>query len=140
MFYEFEFFQPIDFLKLSEEMYSDVDSFKSMPSAVKRTVISRIYYSTFLYVRDWLIRHGYSSTKNDHTQIPDYISTQWPFSPIDNQYISTELLRLKKLRHQADYYIIRNDCLRYGEQWISDDVESTFQTANDIILKFKNKK
>lgn len=120
-------------------MYSEVDSFKSMPSAVKRTVINRIYYSTFLYVRDWLIGHGYYSTKNDHTQIPDYISTQGPFSPVDNQYISTELLRLKKLRHQADYYITRNDCLRYGEQWISDDIESAFQSANDIIQNFKIK-
>lgn len=140
MFYEFDFFQPIDFLKLSEEMYSNADSFKSMPSAVKRTVISRIYYSTFLYVRDWLIRHGYHSTKKDHTEIPHYIGTKGPFSPVDNQYISGELLRLKKLRHQADYYIIRNDCSKYREEWISDDIESAFEAANDIIQKFQNKK
>lgn len=140
MFYEFEFFQPIDFLKLAEEMYCDVDSFDSMPSAVKRTIISRIYYSTFLYVRGWLIKHGYYSTKNDHTLIPDYINTNGLFSPVDNKYISGELLRLKKLRHQADYYINRNDCLRYGEVWISDDIESAFEAANDIIQKFQNKK
>lgn len=139
MFYEFEFFQPIDFLKLSQEMYDKADLFNSMPSAVKRTIISRIYYSTFLYVRNWLIRHGYNSTKEDHTEIPNYISTNGPFSTIDNRYISLELVRLKKLRHQADYYITLNDCLKYGDEWISDDIESAFESAHEIIEKFKNK-
>ena len=140
MFYEFEFFQPADFLTLSQELYDKENSLKSPSSAIKRTVISRIYYSTFLFVRNWLINHGYHSTKRDHTEIPDYIRINGPFSPMDNYFVSNELLRLKKLRHQADYYISRNDCLRYGEVWISDDIPSAFQAARDIIAKFQNVK
>ena len=69
----------------------------------------------------------------------EYISSEGPFSPIDNKYISSELIRLKKLRHQADYYVTRDECLRYGEVWIPDDIESAFESAQDIIEKFKNK-
>lgn len=137
LFYEFEFFQPIDFLDLANESYLKVYSFDSTPSAVKRTVMSRIYYATFLFVREWLIRKGYSSTKNDHTLIPEYISRNGPFSHAENQNISSELRRLKKLRHQADYYINRNDCSRYGEYWINDDIDSAFEAARHIFQKFK---
>ena len=48
MFYEFEHFLPIDFLELSKEMYSKLDSFESTHSAIKRNIYSRIYYATFL--------------------------------------------------------------------------------------------
>lgn len=33
----------------------------------------------------------------------------------------------------------RNDSLKYGNEWISDDIESVFESANDIIQTFENK-
>lgn len=89
MFYEFEFFQPLDFLEFSNEIYGEYDSFNSMPSAVKRTVINRIYYSIFLYVREWLIQFDdYSSTIKDHSEIPKHIISSNLFQLIDAQFIS----------------------------------------------------
>lgn len=138
MFYEFEFFKPIDFLDFAKEINLKVYSFKSMPSAVKRTVISRIYYATFLFVREWLIRHGYTSTKKDHSKIPEHIKTKGPFSYEDNKNISQDLILLKRLRHQADYYINKNDCLRYGEIWDQNDINYAFKTSESILQKFKS--
>ena len=137
MFYEFEHFLPIDFLELSKELYSKLDYFESTPSAIKRNIYSRIYYATFLYVREWLIRYKqYNSTKLDHTEIPNFIRHYGPFNPVDNQKIASDLERLKKLRHQSDYYLTRDDCFKYGEIWINDDIDSAIETSDYIINKF----
>lgn len=137
MFYEFEHFLPGDFLELSKELYFKIGTFESTPSAIKRNVYSRVYYATFLYVREWLVRYKqYASNKRDHTEIPNFIRHHGPFNPVDNQKIASDLERLKKLRHQADYYLTRDDCFRYGEIWINDDIDFAFETADNIINKF----
>ena len=47
-------------------------------------------------------------------EITEYISMRGSLSPVHNQCIYRELLRLKELWPQEDYYIVCNDSSRYG--------------------------
>ena len=119
MFYEFEFFRPIDFLEFSKELLNNIDDFDSEISAIKRTIFSRIYYSSFLHVREWLIKNcNYISTVGDHSNILDFLRLYGPFDSAKNMEIVSNLEILKKLRHQSDYYIKKDDVKRYNDFWL----------------------
>lgn len=138
MFYEFEFFIPSDFLELSNELLEKLDNFDCGISALKRTIYSRAYYSSFLHVREWLLHRGiYVSTVKDHSEIPDFLRLHGPFDSAKNMEIASEMELLKKLRHQADYYIKKEDASRYNSVWVDGSVEDALSMADDIIHSFK---
>ena len=59
---DFEEFKPIDFLEFSKELYENMGELNSNPSAIKRTIVSRLYYASFLHLRLWFINNkGYVS-------------------------------------------------------------------------------
>lgn len=49
---QFNNFKPNDFQKLGQKLKEMQNQFVESNSAVTRTIMSRIYYSTFLYVRE----------------------------------------------------------------------------------------
>lgn len=96
MFFEFEYFLPKDYLDFSKELLFNSDNFNCGISALKRTIYSRAYYSTFLHIREWLILNaGYKSGGNDHGDIPDFIRLKGPFDCAKNSELATNLEYLK---------------------------------------------
>ncbi|MDR0911077.1 MAG: hypothetical protein LBM96_00570 [Methanobrevibacter sp.] len=47
-------FSPEDFLELSKELIDTKEELKSNNSAINRTIIDRLYYALFLYLRSWI--------------------------------------------------------------------------------------
>lgn len=138
MFHEFEFFQPVDFLELSKELFANFEDFESGISSAKRTIYNRIYFSAFLHVREWLVlNQNYMSTVNDHSSIPDFIRFNGPFDTSKNLEIASDLELLKKLRHQADYYISRDDCMRYNASFLDKDIDEALKIAEKIFNSFQ---
>ncbi|WP_407381486.1 hypothetical protein [Methanobrevibacter sp.] len=117
------------------------DKFKSSESAVKRNIYGRIYYAVFLCVRQWLTDNtGYVSyAPGEHSRMPRYIKSKGPFDNKINQKISDDIIDLKKLRHQSDYYLKKPS--KYSqeyENWVFEDIEYAFSIANNIIKDFNN--
>lgn len=81
----------------------------STTRCVKSTIINRAYYSTYLYVKKYLINKGYTIKdvhyyrrkkerfKTEHQQVIDNLSEE-------NKELSVKLMKLKRLRNKADYH------------------------------------
>lgn len=140
---KFEKFEPIDFLKISEEINKHSNILDVDESSIERTIFGRLYYASFLYAREWLSKnHGYKSKgPRDHKNLPYYIKKHGPFDKIGNIRISDNLKELKKMRHQSDYYlkIPEKGSKEYG-RWNFSDVNHAFELARDIIDSFENSK
>ena len=151
---EFEEFRPLDFFQLANELNENMDKFNSSSSSVKRNIFGRIYYSVFLFVREWLLGHtNYKShPKDDHSKIPKYIRMHGPFSSNINMAnvnkgrrmssninmdISRKIETLKKLRHQSDYYIEVPPLYSYEySNWTFKDISYALALAEDIFVAF----
>lgn len=142
MFDSFDDFEPLDFLNLAEELSIMENDFNSSESSVKRNIYGRIYYAIFLYVRWWLSNNTdyVSYAPGEHSRLPNYIKTKGPFDRCINQEISDNLMNLKKLRHQSDYYLeLPNKFSKSYENWVFTDIDGAFAIANDIIGYFSDK-
>ena len=81
----------------------------------------------------------YNSTKRDHTQMLNFIRSKEPFNRILNHKIYDNLLMLKSLRHQVDYYIIiPTEEELGGNEWYCESIETAFEIAYFIIQSFEN--
>lgn len=134
MFKNFDDFEPKYFLDFSKELYDSSQSFNSK-STVNRVIYGWIYYGTFLYLREWLKKYwGYHSTTKDHTKMINFIRSKGPFGFITNTKIADDLELLKKLRHQADYFItIPNKGTEKYSKWIFESIDDAFIIAQSII-------
>ncbi|WP_292474258.1 hypothetical protein [Methanosphaera sp.] len=134
MFKNFDDFEPKYFLDFSKELYDSAQLFTSN-SAVNRVIYGRIYYGTFLYVREWLKKYwGYNSTSKDHTQMINFIRSRGPFGFILNTQIADDLELLKKLRHQADYFItLPCEGSKEYSKWTFESITDAFNIAQSII-------
>lgn len=139
MFDNFEDFEPLYFLDFSKELLENSNCFDVNETTIKRIVYGRIYYATFLYVREWLKSHlEYNSTRRDHTQMLNFIRSRGPFNRTLNHKICDDLFLLKLLRHQVDYYITipREGELGEGDEWYNESIETAFELAESIIQTF----
>lgn len=135
MFENFDEFTPYDFIDFSKEIYDNLDDESNLNSAYQRVIYSRIYYGTFLYVREWLKKYwGYNSSTKDHTKMLNFIKTSGPFGFFLNSKIADDLKTLKILRHQADYYITvpEEGSIKYS-QWIFESIDYAFELSHSII-------
>ncbi|WP_346675547.1 hypothetical protein [Methanobrevibacter woesei] len=137
---DFNKFTPLDFLELAVELDKFSDELNIDNSVVERNIFGRLYYSSFLYVREWLSKHWKYKSKGprDHTTMPNFIKSKGPFGEVENNLISDLLLELKKLRHQSDYYLeIPEEGTDEYKKWIFEDVDYAFNSARYIIDSFK---
>lgn len=136
----FDNFHPLNFLDLSKKLINFLEDNGWDNSSLERTIFGRLYYGTFLYVREWLgertdfnVKH----TGEDHKNIPRYIKSKGPFENEVNLLISSEFKELRKLRNQADYHlkVPSEDSEEYG-RWINEDLNYALDLAEDIIDSF----
>ena len=100
----------------------------------------RIYYSVFLFLREWLKKHtSYQSwPKGEHSRLANYIRFKGPFKKEINELIYENLILLKKLRHQADYKLtIPSKSSPYYQKWDFTSISSAFEIAESIFIIFK---
>ncbi|MBQ6099324.1 MAG: hypothetical protein IJL02_05610 [Methanobrevibacter sp.] len=139
MFDNFEDFEPLYFLNFSKQLLECSNCFEVNETTIKRIVYGRIYYATFLYVREWLkMNWQYNSTKRDNTQMLNFIRSRGPFNRVLNHKIRDDLFLLKSLRHQVDYYITipREGEIGGDAVWYDESIETAFELADFIIEKF----
>ena len=139
---DFEDISPKEFLDFTCELDQIKEDLNSTNSAINRTIYMRIYYSVFLFLREWLKKFmNYESRKGEHTKLPRFIKKHGPFEDKKNKEIYRGLNILKKLRHQADYKLIipPKNSLDY-QKWEFTSITSAFEIAEDIIKTFNNYK
>ena len=103
--YEFDNFQPVDFLTIASQLNSEIFSFNSPSSSVNRTIFGRIYYGVFLTIREFLKNNtGYISNPfGEHRRLANYIESKGPFANSLNHKVAKYLRILKKNK-------VRNGC------------------------------
>lgn len=132
-------------MKNRENDFEDVEpkefyDLASSESAINRNIYMRIYYSVFLFLREWLkMNTDYKSCpKGEHTRLANYIRFKGPFNMDLNESIYAKLVLLKKLRHQADYKLrVPNKFSPNYEKWDFTSINSAFNIAKNIIKTFK---
>jgi hypothetical protein len=140
--FEFEDFNPIDFLTLASELNSKIFEFNSSSSSIRRTIFSRSYYATFICVREFLSKNTeyISNPYGEHTRMLNFIKFRGPFSEKVNEDIYWDLRNLKKLRHQSDYYLnVPSKGTKEYKDWLFCDTDFAIDLANNIIKQFKNR-
>ncbi|MEM2101322.1 MAG: HEPN domain-containing protein [Candidatus Nitrosocaldus sp.] len=101
----FMVFIPIDFLDLAEYLYKFSPSPNINREAMLRTVISRSYYSAFLYAREFLKHHTSSNitySTRDHSIIRELLVN------IGLITAANILKYLRHMRNDADYNLNTN--------------------------------
>ncbi len=90
-------FDPLDFLKLANDLVYSKDEAKL------RTAISRAYYSAFLYCREWLRSKGWPlyGDGRDHNEV------QMGLKKYIGRKASDKLSSLRRLRGDADYELTK---------------------------------
>lgn len=96
---DFVNFESEHFLELAKLLYDDLND-SEYKSALERTIITRIYYSVFLFLREWMKEENYGSLlKNngeDHSIIPKVIYDYGPCDYQTNHDIANNFKDLKK--------------------------------------------
>ncbi len=138
---DFEDVEPKEFYDLACELEKIKKDLNSTESAVNRNIYMRIYYSVFLFLREWLKQYtDYNSwRKGEHKRLANYIRYNGPFDRILNESVYSRLLILKKLRHQADYDLIvpKKSSPDY-KNWDFSTISLAFKIAESIINAFKD--
>ena len=99
---DFEDMTPKEFIDLAQELEKIKKDLNSTKSALNRNIYSRIYYSVFLFLREWFKKYSdyHSWPKGEHSRLANYIRFRGPFDKELNELIYRKLIKLKKLRHQ----------------------------------------
>ena len=136
---DFEDVEPMEFYDLAGELDEIKDEMNSTESAVNRNIYSRIYYSVFLFVREWLKTNTpYKSwRKGEHSRLANYILYKGPFDNVVNVNIYVKLTILKKLRHQADYNLkVPGKSSTDYKKWDFTTIDVAFGFAESIFKTF----
>ena len=135
---DFEDVSPKEIFDFACELDDIKDDLNSTNSAVNRTIYVKIYYSVFLFLREWLKKNsGYKSLMGEHTGLPNFIKKNGPFNNKKNKEISRKLIHLKKLRHQADYRLtVPSKYSNEYKKWKFTSIESAFEIEKSIIKAF----
>lgn len=135
---DFEDISPQEILDFACELEDIKDDLSSTNAEINRTIYVKIYYAVFIFLREWLKKHmNYVSLKGEHTKLPNFIRFRGPFTYDKNKELSEDLILLKKLRHQADYYItVPSQYSSQYKKWNFTSIVSAFEIAEDIIESF----
>jgi hypothetical protein len=94
-------FDWLNFLELAKELMMEIESrWGRLSEAVKRTVVSRAYYSAFCYIRNYEAEHSHfkiTHTPEDHKNLIKHLKDIGRFG------IATALRNLRKYRNYCDY-------------------------------------
>ena len=137
---DFKDVEPVEFFNLARELDRIKKDLNSTEPSINRNIYERIYYSIFLFLREWLKKHtSYQSwPKGEHSRMANYIRYRGPFDEKINELIYEDLVLLKKLRHQADYKLkipIRSS--QNYHRWDFTTIGSAFEIAEDIFRIFR---
>ena len=78
-----EYFEPIYFYHLAQELHKIKENLNSDDSAIERTIIDRVYYAIFLSYKQFLSKEkGFIPFNNgeDHGKILKFINTEQVFN------------------------------------------------------------
>ncbi|MGL6298043.1 MAG: hypothetical protein ACRC1M_02635 [Methanobacteriaceae archaeon] len=144
---EFEYFEPLHLLNLAKNLYNDLNDDNIMnniqshipKSTIIRTIVNRIYYAIFLYIRSWLIeKYDYKSSYGDHGLIPKFFKEEKPLNPyVINKNITSRFYLLKNNRQYCDYELNVHNKEKICGKWFDTELEDLFKDAEYIISMLK---
>ena len=137
---DFKDVEPVEFFNLARELDRIKKDLNSTEPSINRNIYGRIYYSIFLFLREWLKKHtSYQSwPKGEHSRMANYIRYRGPFDEKINELIYEDLVLLKKLRHQADYKLkIPIKSSQNYHRWDFTTIGSAFEIAEGIFRIFR---
>lgn len=132
--------EPNEFFDFACELNRIKKDLNSTESSINRNIYTRIYYAVFLFLREWLKKHTVyqSSPRGEHSRLCNFIRFKGPFNKRENELIYRKLIRLKKLRHQADYKLkVPKKYSQDYEKWDFTTIPLAFEIAEDIFKTFK---
>ena len=137
---DFVNFESNHFLELAKLLYDDVND-SEYKSALERTIITRIYYAVFLFLREWMKEENYGcllkNNGEDHSIIPDFIYNNGPCDNQTNHDIANNFKDLKRLRRQCDYFLeLPSPGTDESKKWIRLSTRDAILTAEFIINNF----
>ena len=133
-------FESKHYLELAKLLYNHIND-TEYKSALERTIITRIYYAVFLFLREWMKKENYGIyLKNnglDHAIIPNFIYDNGPCDYQTNHDIANNFKDLKKLRQQCDYFLeLPKKGTDESNKWINISTQDAILTAEFIINSF----
>lgn len=136
---DFEDIEPKEFYDLACELNEIKQDLNSTDAAINRNIYMRIYYSVFLFLREWMKNNtSYQSCpKGEHFRLAKYIRFNGPLSRKENEIVYRKLIRLKKLRNQSDYKLkVPKKFSKDYKNWDFTGINLAFETAESIIKSF----
>ena len=133
-------FESKHYLELAKLLYNHIND-TEYKSALERTIITRIYYAVFLFLREWMKKENYGiylkNNELDHAIIPNFIYDNGPCDYQTNHDIANNFKDLKKLRQQCDYFLeLPKKGTDESNKWINISTQDAILTAEFIINSF----
>lgn len=135
---DFEKFKPKDLLELSLELYNNLDNIPAESSAIKRTIVNRLYYASFLHVREWFIENKNYKSKGplDHSNLPNEIIGNTPMIEPFEKDLRDKLIILGKNRRFCDYELKIPELTNKNKKYYSHSLEKLIEYSENIIFTF----
>lgn len=136
---DFELFEPVHFLELSEELYEKMSILDSKNSAIKRTIVNRAYYAAFLYIREWLISEKEYVSKGpiDHSKVPNEIIGNTPMFEFFEKDLRDKLIGLGKNRRYCDYSFDLPSFEGKNGKYFKLELSDLIHNSRELISKFE---
>jgi len=134
---DFKLFNSKDFLSLAKELDKD-NQLACTENSIKRTIVSRMYYSVFLHAREWLIdKEKIKEDVVNHNEVILYFRDEQPLESFElNKEITDRLITLKKNRVHCDYiFDVPTEDDDPDQIWSVFTLEDLFEKADYIFKK-----
>jgi uncharacterized protein (UPF0332 family) len=120
-------FDWLNYLELAKELNEEVESrWERLSEAVKRTIVSRAYYSAFCYIRNYEHKHRNLKIKHkpeDHQNLIEHLKK------IGRNEIANKLSNLRTIRNNCDYDdVVEN---------IDETVEGALVDAEELLQAYR---
>lgn len=134
---DFEKFEPKAYIELSKKLYENLDDYKTseaLYSAVKRTIVDRLYYAGFLTFRNFIeeyYNYPPDTVKMEHAE--NLIEKGNFFKNWDNKKVYDYFYILRRNRAQCDFYFKNPNTENNLLGWSKKSIEDLFIITDHLI-------
>lgn len=93
---------------------------------IRRTIINRLYYASYLHAREWILIHGkYNSLEEYSNESSSHLAIVSALRRLNQYKLANDFFNFKELRKEADYDIVKIIS--------DDDVKKAYGFSNAIF-------
>lgn len=125
-----------NFLDFAKELIEKKDQFECNEVSINRTIVDRLYYTSFLHVRTWIeqniTNNGLKYDASDHGNVLHEINKCSDFDYSTSYSINSEMNNLRDYRNDTSYVLdekyLKSDIAEKDLIFLSDDVDTLIST------------